>query len=373
MTGVQTCALPIWQRQLAAWLPPFYPYSRKFLSLQSRTKGQKPPVYASQDWNWIGGEAKTVRIAVRIDESLEREINRHVRTLNRGLSELLILNAVPVIQTRQFRMTLQSSEVGDLYKATQRGIKGCFGATAHEEIREQDETGQLIAGTRYHPCEIRQEPTDVPGVEAGTCNLIVTGNRPETPEHLYQARIYYGSYGEEIARPAILNRRQESFETPLPPVGGLNLSCRTYEGEGARGFWYHSLLRASQLTAGDVQQTLMEIPVLKKYFDLPSLQLRLEKEPWRDAKREITPWENALWPSLVTGEATLEMRANYFSASRIALIPVMCLTLTPRPQLLGDEVPDFLLQDLACYAASVISRYFMVGWYRIEGKVEGLL
>jgi len=47
--------------------------------------------------------------------------------------------------------------------------------------------------------------------------------------------------------------------------------------------------------------------------------------------------------------------------NRTAIMPLMRLVF-PRG---SRQLPDFLMDDLLQYAASVVSMHFMIGWYRV--------
>ncbi|MCS6862375.1 MAG: hypothetical protein NZT92_18890, partial [Abditibacteriales bacterium] len=92
-----------------------------------------------------------------------------------------------------------------------------------------------------------------------------------------------------------------------------------------------------------------------------SVQLDVVNQPWE----ERTPWDTYLWPTLISEASLLELRASYLTKSRVPIIPVMRLSL-PQSRSVAHR---FLLDDIARYAASVLSQFFMIGWYRIEAQV----
>ena len=341
------------QRQLEAWLPPFYPYSRKFLRFYVPAPDADTPANA---WDWLGKGGATIRLAALVSEAAADYFDRRKDT------PPLILNAIPVAQMKAASEPLieNPDRVGDSFQIPFMGYKGCFAATARE-IRATTEGFKVS----YHPARLLVTPSEDARGLAGTQNLSVQCDRPASAASELRVRIYHECYGEQAAPPRTLTRPNGTrFSAPFPVVGSLDSSIVGYDDPGARHSWYHSLLRAPQLTQGDVLEILAQIPDCAKYLDLDpdyfSIQLDIENKP----QIERTSWDNYLWPCRVSETSLLEQQATYLTSSRVAILPVMRLIFSQG----RESLPEFLQEDLVRYAASVISQYFMIGWYRVVGK-----
>ena len=161
------------------------------------------------------------------------------------------------------------------------------------------------------------------------------------------------------------------FSTPFPMLGGKNASVSAYGDAGSRHAWYQNFVRAPQPTEADIIEILRQIPSCKQYLTLldPSrqaggqgmIQLDIETRP----QVERTQWGSYLWPTMVSEDTLLDMRASHLSASQVAITPLMRLHFTRR----SDELPGFLWREMERYTASVLAQYFMVGWYKLEGVI----
>ena len=94
---------------------------------------------------------------------------------------------------------------------------------------------------------------------------------------------------------------------------------------------------------------------------------------FRSAVREIINdpdigsghWRSYLWPSMLAREAAFGSGGGIPSDS-LPLIQSLRMTFE---RAAGANIPDFLLADLANYLASIISQYFVLSTFRIEGQV----
>ena len=343
------------QRHLEAWLPPCHPYGRKLLNLHPLE--ERPGGWDPEQWAWLSDvelppapeDQRRFRIAALLDTQTVDELEAD------DYAPPLVLNAVPVAQmgvlTQPIVTTLHT--VGDAYKVTFAGVSGFFAAAARAEevmhrasftrVPTSDPRGRADGGEQLKDIDV-------------LCDQTAT-----------EVRTYYACLGEACNpgrdRPEYLTRpRGQRFSVPLPSVGGMDVGSRA-NPDAARSEWYHSLLRPSLLTEGDVIEILSHLPACTACFDLEraSVQLDVVNEPWV----ERVPWETYLWPSVIAERSLLELRASYLTASRVPVIPVFRVWLQPR----ASEFPEFLLDDIARHSASVLSRHFMVGWYRVEGCV----
>jgi hypothetical protein len=340
------------QRQLEAWLPPCYPYSRKFLRFSADAhKGDAHKgldyVANADDWSWLREGGEFTRLVALIDDATADLLAAE------GGENPLIFNAVPVAQMKVMPQSIVAPlhAVGETYKVPFLGVSNFFAATAWSV----NERGEVV----FHRASFTRTPHENPSL----ANVDVTCDQT-----VGEVRVFCECLGEDSNpgrdHPEYLSRGGRRFAVTLPSVGGMNVSLAPSNPIG-RSYWYHSMLRPGLLTLGDVQEILSHLPACRAYFDLQSASVQLDvvNQPWV----ERTPWDNYLWPTVISEASLLEMRTNYLTRSRVPIIPVMRLSL-PRNY---SDVPAFLLDDIARYAASVLSQYFMIGWYRIEGQVMG--
>ena len=344
------------QRQLEAWLPPFYPYSRKFLRFFALSP-DATPASAPADWSWLNQGGRGVRLAALVSAEVADYFERRAQT------PPLHLNAIPVAQMRVSGEPLVENpdRVGDSYKSPFMGVQGCFAASARE-YHEAAEGHSVL----YHAARLVSTSSDDGRAQTGLQNVEVLCDRPAGPIADFRVRIYHTCYGENATAPTALTRPNGlRFSAPFPPTGSMDAPIAGYDDAGARRSWYHALLRAPQLTQGDVIEILSQIPDCRRYLELDpdyvSLQLAIENKSWV----ERAPWDNYLWPCLVSEAFLLEQRATYLTQSRVAVIPVMRLIFEQG----RESLPEFLQEDLVRYTASVISQYFMIGWYRVAGQM----
>jgi hypothetical protein len=124
------------------------------------------------------------------------------------------------------------------------------------------------------------------------------------------------------------------------------------------------------LTEGDVLEILQQLPDCRDYLFLNSdyvkIKLDIDPAPWITRSH----WDSYLWPTLVPKASLLEQRASYLSAAT-AIVPIMQINFQRRQAPLRNRpsLPDFLVDDLLQHAASVLSTAFMLGWYRVVGRL----
>ncbi len=344
------------QRHLEAWLPPCHPYSRKFLHLHPRSTSPEQP--EAGQWQWLDEVAPfeppqdepTLRLAAMVNEATADALE------SRADESPLILNAIPLGQMSVLLQPIVDTlhAVGDAYKVTFSRCSNFFAAAAR--------AGGVVHQARFVRTPVR-DPRRASRAGQEAWSVDVTCDQTAT-----EVKVYHQCLGEESNpgrdRPERLTRPMgQRFSVPLPALGAMNVMSAAEGAVGARRHWYHNLLRPRLLTEGDVRQILADLPVCRDYFDLEqtAIQLDVLSEPWV----QRTPWDTYLWPSIVSEQSLLELRTSYLTATRVPIVPVLRLHLQPR----RHDVAAFLLEDLARYAASFLSRYFMVGWYRIEGRV----
>jgi hypothetical protein len=343
------------QPHLEAWLPPCHPYSRKFLHVRADASAAET---RAPDWDWVAQASPfpaadgdvNVRLAVLLDRRLKGALDAHT-----GPGPL-ILNGVPVAQMGLRAETLVTTlhNVGDTTSMVFPGLASFFVATARQ-------------GRQPQPAKFSRETTRDPRAailaseEARLDDVTVSCGRGCT-----EVRAYCDCHGAQPSRqppgpPSLLLALRDRFQTPFPALGGVDRQVSAGSEGASRYYWYHTLLRPRLLTEGDVRENLASLP-LWDYFDRGQLSIQLDVH--NSPPISSGPWESFLWPSLVQ-EATLDGRAAELTASRVPIIPVLRLLLTQK----SSECPAFLLDDLARYSASVLSGFFIAGWYRVEGSV----
>lgn len=355
------------QRQLSAWLPPFYPYSRKFLRFSLSEPVITRP---EEEWDFLGTGAEFIRLAAFIDETTAERLEAIAEDSVEAARNPLILNAVPLVQMQSMAEDLLQSpfQTGEGYSQPFTAVWNVFGA-AVRETRTSDNGIYSI----YPAARLKVKPVEFAARRQGEQSAEITCGVPSKTAAEYQARLYFGSHGQEITSPRELFRGPQSFTTPFPALGGKNASVTQYGDAGARHAWYHSFLRAPQPSVADIIEILSQIPACYDYLNLDyaasgrrsmsrMIQLDVENRP----RAERSAWENYLWPSLVSDETLLEMHASFLSASQVAIMPRMRLHFEPKRK----EFPSFLWREMERYVASVLSQYFMIGWYRMEGVVH---
>ena len=372
------------QRQLATWLPPFYPYSRKFLRFAlSETATDKPEI----DWSAAGRGGDTIRLAARINDETARKLQYLRNESVEAARSPLILNAVPVAQMQMQAEELLGSpfKTNDGYARPVTGVWGSFAASIQETYSSDHGTH-----TVYPATGLTLGPVDFNAIRQDEQSALITCGPQSKTSSGYQARLYYGCRGHDISSPRELSRGPQVFTTPFPALGGKNAPVADYGDAGSRHAWYHAYLRAPQPTEADITEILNQIPSCREYLALGSndangpndshdsngysgyngssrrtsqkiIQLDIDNRP----RAERSAWENYLWPTLVSEETLLEMRASFLSSSEVAIMPRMRLHFRKRK----NELPTFLWREIESYAASVLSQYFMIGWYRLEGVV----
>lgn len=336
------------QRQLEPWLPPFHPYSRKFLHFRLSALGTE--VTNPTEWAWLGESHDTIRMAALINPTtagMLAVIENH---------SPLILNAIPVAQMSMLSQSVVTPlhTVGDAYKVSFAGLTNFFAAVARAgDIIHRVRFERTLAGVPYEQQRGTRALYDVAVISDQTVTEI---------------KVYHDCLGEEATpgrdRPdSLIRPGGQNFSVPLPAVGGLNLSLVQPNDEGSRYYWYHSIFRPPLLTEGDILELLSHLPVCRSWFDLrhTTVQLDVVSEPGK----AFSLWDTYLYPSLVSDTGLLTLLADHFTHSGVAIIPIMRLWFHPRRR----DLPIFLLREAARYAASVISQYFMIGWYCVEGYI----
>lgn len=338
------------QRHLELWLPPFHPFSRKIVRFSLADSHVPPsPLFASQRLDH--GPESGVRFV-----GILRAPNARGAAALRGVSAgrtaapWISLNAIPVVQTGLSDNIFYPPfpQIGQEHALRMSGVPGIFAATVRHN--GMDMPSSLIRLPSQDP--LATEPdvqVQFPQVQAGVT----------------QVKIYHGSRGRRggaLDTPTFLEKAPLRFSVPYPAQGGATVGGPADRAEWVRTAWYHSVLRPPLLTEGDLWEIIRQ-----RQGDLGEM-LR-----FRSAVREIVHdpdvggvhWRSYLWPSLLARESAF-LGEDIPAPDAMPLIQSLRLTFERSA---GAEVPDFLLADMANYLASVISQYFILSTFRIEGRV----
>lgn len=334
------------QRHLEAWLPPFYPYSRKFLHVRP-LRNQEP----APDFPFLGECPQNLfRLLAIVSIS---DANRLHST---SLQSLFLPNALPLIQASctQQQLVEVPFEVGEQTRATFAGVINCFCAIAYR--------GAQPLRARF---EIEQAPE-----ESSVDSLLA--KRLGVPVNVYcdteatHVKIYFNALGEEVPRPNFLEAAREGrFTVPFPPVGAFNQTFASEHAEGLHYYLYHGFLRPAMLTEGDIHEILRHIPSARQMFDLSSTQVEVSLEDYPVSVAQ--PWHNYLWPSVIGSAPLIERQIRHMARSGVFITPLVRLKLKPLPHL--ADLPRFLVEEGARHAAASISQFFQIGMYVVVGEL----
>lgn len=353
------------QRQLDLWLPPCHPYSRKIVCLRLATEeeaqaaagGERPemdapdPARAVPSFRFTGVLPKMEPDAA---EFLQPET----------ASSLFYLNAVPVLQTAMTDHLFYAPfpRVGDEYALRITGLPNLFAAVAYND-------GVSV------PASMRSVPSNDPRAREDDVEIRFAQT---VWAKMARVKLYHGSQGQgrsdtggagDEARPTLLERAPSRFTIPFPVLGGASVGGPEKRAEWVRTAWYHGVLRPALLTEGDLAEILRQRSV-----EGPGSLLR-----FRSAAREIihqieaegAHWRSYLWPTLLAREERFGEGPpdDAFSGSEdyLPLVQRLRVTFERAPE--SEGVPEFLLKDVSNYLASVLSQYFIVSCFRVEGKL----
>ena len=339
------------QRQLDLWLPPFYPYGRKMVRL-GLAGGNTPPHPLLERQRHDRGLESGFRF-VGIVPAPQGQATAALRGIGgrRPGPSWISLNAVPVVQTGLSDNVFYPPfpRVGQEHALRMSGMSGIFAATVrHDGL---DVPSSLIRLPSQNP--LATEPD-------------VQVQFPQAQAGVTQVKIYHGSWGRGrmgmLDTPTSLEKAPLRFGVPYLALGGATMGGPADRAEWVRTAWYHSVLRPPLLTEGDLWEIIRQ-----RQGDLGEM-LR-----FRSAVREIVHdpetggahWRSYLWPSLLARE-TAFMGEGIASPDSVPLIQSLRITFE---RAVGDQVPDFLLADMANYLASILSQYFVLSTFRIEGRV----
>jgi len=334
------------QRHLDLWLPPFHPYGRKMVRL-GLAEGEAPP--------------DPLLERQRLDRSLDAGFRfvgivhapqGRVAAALRGLGAAWVsLNAVPVVQTALSDNIFYPPfpRVGQEHALRMSGVPGIFAAVV-----------------RHNGVDVPSSLVRLPSQDPLATEPDVQVQFPQAQAGVTQVKIYHGSSGRGrmgmLDTPTSLEKAPLRFSVPYLALGGATVGRPADRAEWVRTAWYHSVLRPPLLTEGDLWEIIRQ-----RQGDLGEM-LR-----FRSAVREIVydpetggaHWRSYLWPSLLARESAF-VGEGIPSPDAVPLIQSLRITFE---RAVGAEVPDFLLADMANYLASILSQYFVLSTFRIEGQV----
>ncbi len=338
------------QRQMDLWLPPFHPYGRKMVCLSlapdAAPQSGSPPAGLGLERGLEAGFrfAAVLTPHGRAAAAL-RELSGHPLR-----APWVSLNAVPVIQTDQSDNIFYPPfpQVGQEHALRMSGVPDIFAVTVRHDGRDV-------------PATLVRLPSQDPLAAV----MDVQVQFPQARAGVTQVKIFHGSRGRRSGQemPSLLEKAPLRFNIPYPVLGGITLGGAADRAEWVRTAWYHSVLRPPLLTEGDITEIIRQ-----RQSELGDL-LR-----FRSAVREIVQdpdaggphWRSYLWPSVLARASTFSLEEGIPAPQFTPLIQSLRLTFD---RAADTEVPDFLAADMANYLASVISQYFVLSTFRVEGQV----
>jgi hypothetical protein len=338
------------QRHLDLWLPPFYPYSRKIVCFRLSDTARHPPAEIER----LGRDLKTGFRMMGLMSAPAARPAAALRTLTASRREgvPLILNAVPVVQTALADTVFYPPfpRVGHEHALRMTGVPSLFAASVRQD-------GRAV------PASLIRLPS--PDLLAAAPDVQV--QFPQTGANVTQVKLYYGSLGARSAQmldlPTVLEKAPLRFTVPYPPLGGVSVSGPTDRSEWVRTAWYQSVLRPPLLSEGD----LVEIIRQKQESLGEMLRFRsAARHIVHDANFGDAHWRSYLWPSLIARQESFSAGGEIPTPDSMPLIQSLILTFE---RAVGPDVSDFLLTDMANYLASVLSQYFVLSTFQIEGQV----
>lgn len=334
------------QRHLEIWLPPFYPYSRKFLHVHPAHTSATVPNFPFLD----ECAPRVFRLLAIIDEPTANRL----RTT--PLQSVFIPNALPVIQAScmQQRLADIPFSVGEQMRTTFAGVEKCFCAIAYRDwqpVRAHFEVDSSFEGTPLGSLLANRLGDTVKVYCDPEATLV---------------KIYFNTLGAEASRPSFLESEREArFSAPYPPVGAFTHNASDATTEGLHYYLYHYFLRPTMLTEGDIYEILRHIPSVRQMFNLSATQIEVSLEDYPLSASQ--PWHNYLWPSVVSSAPLIERQIRSMARSGVFITPLVRLKMAPLPHL--NDYPRFLIEEGARHAAAVISQFFQIGMYIVIGEL----
>ena len=337
------------QRQLDLWLPPFHPYGRKMARL-GRGRGDVSPHPALAGQRLDRGLASGFRL-VGVISAPPGQAAAALRGMGarRPGPAWVSLNAVPVVQTGLSDNIFYPPfpRVGQEHALRMTGVPDIFAATV-----------------RHDGLDVPSTLVRLPSQDPLATEMDVQVQFPQAQTGVTQVKIYHGSWGRGrmgmLDTPTSLEKAPLRFSIPYLALGGATAGGPADRAEWVRTAWYHSVLRPPLLTEGDLWEIIRQ-----RQGDLGEM-LRFRsavREIVHDPETDGIHWRSYLWPSLLARASAFEGE-GIPAPDAVPLIQSLRITFE---RAAPAEVPDFLLADMANYLASILSQYFVLSTFRIEG------
>ena len=339
------------QKQLELWLPPCYPYSRKIVRLSMAPDAQSD--LNAPDLSWTGNVTTGFRFVGIIRNPGRRSQTALRAQAGRG-GQMIYLNPVPIaqaaVQTNFFYAPFASH--GSEYALRAAGAPDIF-------------AGVVYVDDAPIPASLYRTPGNDPKAK----HLDAVLQFPRMEARRANAKIYFGSTGQETGdardQPGSLDLTPLKFTSPFRIIGGATVGSPETRAEWVRTAWHQSVLRPPLLTEGDITEIIRQ----KKNSFGDLLRFRYAtREIIHDPAEGSMHWSSYLWPSIVPSENNFDARYGEIPASNyVPLMQNLRLSFERGPA--AATLPDFLLSDVANYLASVLSQYFVMACFRVEGRV----
>jgi hypothetical protein len=335
------------QRHLDLWLPPFHPYSRKMVRLRLAEGDAAPPPPAGLEA--VGRDLRTgFRFAGLVPAADAASAALRALGGTAGGHPFVLLNAFPVVQSALTHHVFYPPfpRVGQEHALRVGGAPSLFAAVVRHD------------GAATPASLIRLPSQDPLAAEPD-----VQVQFPQAQAGVTQVKLYHGSRGALADAPTSLDWPPLRFDLPFPPLGGAAVGGPDDRAAWARTAWYHSVLRPPLLTEGDLRELIgQRQATLGRSLDLAGASRGIVHDPEVGGLH----WRSYLWPSILAREEGFGAGGALPSPDSVPLIQKLSLTFT---RAAGTDLPGFLLADTADYLASVLSQYFVLSTFHIEGRV----
>jgi len=339
------------QRQMDFWLPPCHPYVRKIVCLELARGEDASAGEVPYFLEWMDA----VRSGFRFVGALVRPDGGVAAAIRAGGGPFHVdLNAVPVLQTAVQESIFYPPfpRLGSQYAQRLSGASDIFAAVAHSD-------------NVAIPASMFRVPTNDPLAKQPDVQIQFT----EAGASTMRVKLYYNSIGQENRNgsdtPSALTWTPLRFDVPYRAIGGVTVGGPENRAEWVRTAWYHSVLRPPLLTEADIVEIIRQ----RKGALGDLLRFRYAtREIRQDPDEGRWHWRSYLWPSIVAKEDYFDARYGEIPAANyIPLIQSLRLSFERAPT--AQNLPGFLLADVANYLASVLSQYFVMACFRVEGRV----
>ncbi len=337
------------QRHLDLWLPPFHPYSRKMVCLRLAEGDAAPPPPPGLEA--VGRDLTTgFRFAGLMPAADPAAAALRALGGAAGGGPFVLLNTFPIVQAALTHHVFYPPfpRVGQEHALRVGGAPSLFAAVVRHD------------GVAAPASLIRLPSQDPLAVEPD-----VQVQFPQEHAGVTQVKLYHGARGAFPAAdaPTSLDWSPLRFDLPFPPLGGATVGGPEDRAAWARTAWYHSVLRPPLLTEGDLRELIgQRQAMLGRSLSLAGASRGIVHDPETGGLH----WRSYLWPSILAREEGFGASGALPSPDSVPLIQKLSLTFT---RARDADLPGFLLADMANFLASVLSQYFVLSTFHIEGRV----